>query len=158
MEERQDRLLAGIEQAAKKLAECSEGTEAMRGLSDSIRWFGLCAGRASGKAFTMLDYFMKSYQPKRKMPRKQKKAFIKKNGRAAYYAWQRPKHILRPSLSHWAMPVFEPLKITVQEPQFPERNFLFLGDLWAQEYGWDAITKKVWEGYKPMIWVHDISI
>lgn len=152
-----DRLLAGIEEAAKKLAECSEGIDAMRGLSDSIRWFGLCAGHTSGKAFSMLDYFMKSYQPKRKMPRKQKKALIKKNGRAAYYAWQKPKHVIRPSLSHWAFPVFEPIRLTMPKPTLKDRNLLFLMDLWPKEYGFEAVTNRIWEGYKPVLWVPDIG-
>ncbi|MER0439617.1 hypothetical protein [Emticicia sp. W12TSBA100-4] len=157
MNETQDRLLTKIEEAAKKLAECTQGTDAMRDLSKAFRQFGIIGGRASGKAFSMLDYFMKSYQPKRKMPRKQKKAYIKEHGRAAYYNWQRPK-FKRPSLSPWAMPVFEPLQFTFPEPQLRERNLLLLMDLWPEEYGFEAVTNRIWQGYKPVVYVNPNSL
>lgn len=152
-----DRLLTLIEEAAKKFTECSESTRYMMELSDSFLNMGRIGGRACGKTWAMTDFLkgvLVRSSIKRKMPRKQKKAFIKKNGRAAYYEWQRPKHVIRPSLSHWAMPVFEPLKFTLTEPKLPERSLLFLSDLWPEEYGFEAVCNRIWEGYKPMIYVN----
>lgn len=67
--------------------------------------------------------------------------------------WQRPKYVIRPSLSHWALPVFEPLKFTFPEPKLPERNLLFVSDLWSEKY----LENHILEGYKPFVWVPDIS-
>lgn len=163
MKERQDRLLAGIEQATKKLTECSEGTRYMRELSDSFLNMGRFAGRACGKTWAMTDFLkgvLVRSSIKRKMPRKQKKAYIKKHGRAAYYAWQRIRPF--PQFTPWRVPIPEFKLEYIQPPIFPElklhdRSLLFLGDLWPQEFGWEAMTKNIWQGYKPVVWVPDIS-
>lgn len=154
-----DRLLAGIEQAAKKLAECSEGTRYMRELSDSFLNMGRFAGRACGKTWAMTDFLkgvLVRSSIKRKMPRKQKKAFIKKNGRAAYHHWQRTQPL--PKITPWRVPIPEFKLEYIQPPMFPElklhdRSLLFLSELWRKEYGSIAFSGRFWMAHQPMIYV-----
>ncbi len=153
-----DRLLTLIEEAAKKFTECSESTRYMKELSDSFLNMGRIAGRACGKTWAMTDFLkgvLVRSSIKRKMPRKQKKAFIKKNGRAAYYAWQRTRRL--PQFTPWRVPIPEFKLEYIQppmfpEPQLPERSLLL--NLWPIEYGSIAFSEKFWQAHQPMVYVN----
>lgn len=161
MLETADRLLSGhLEEAIKKLNEHSEAFEAIVNMQKPFRQFAFYAGRASGRTFSLLNYLRSlTHQPKRKMSRKQKKAYIRKNGRAAYHNWQRTTPL--PQFIPWRVPIPE-FKLEYIEPQmFPEptfmlpvRNLLFLSDLCPEVYGWEAACNRIWQGYKPMIHVN----